>query len=86
MSGGEGFNRNNFLYKLKSSKEDYSWWDCKRINCQAKLTMKSNDVTIEKGIHGHTNDIHEIKALQIFKEIKRRTVEELSTPIPTIYR
>ena len=48
--------------------------------------MKSKDVIIEKGVHGHTNYIHEIKALQIFKEIKRRGVEETSTPIPTIYR
>ena len=86
VSGGKGLNRNNFLYKLKSSKEEYSWWTCKGINCQAKLTMKSKDVIIEKGVHGHTNYIHEIKALQIFKEIKRRGVEETSTPIPTIYR
>ena len=86
VSGGKGFHRNNFLYKLKSTKADYSWWECKSVHCEAKLTMKSNDVIIEKGLHGHPNDAHEIKALEIFKEIKRRTIEEPSTPIPTIYR
>lgn len=86
-TGGKAVAHQNYLFKLKSSKQNYSWWACKLNTCNSKLTIKdSNLVIAEKGTHAHADNQHEIKALQCLQQIKKRTLEDVMTPIPTIYR
>lgn len=90
-TGGRVLMDKNFLFKFKTSiisdsGNRYSWWVCKTTSCNAKITVKNGSVIYNSSIHNHVDDRYEIEALRCFQRIRKRTLEDMMTPIPTIYK
>lgn len=88
--GGRSLIFDNFRFNLSYKRGDKTYWKCSnsRSRCKARIILK-NDDSIEKAVvdnHNHEPEKRKIEAL-IFKEVvKERAKNEVSTPVPRIYK
>lgn len=84
--GGNNLAFNGYLFRVKSTRGDRTYWKCTVSACPATLNTKDNAITgLGQRQHTHPADQAKIAAKDIMNLIKTRCATDVR-PIPAIYQ
>ncbi|XP_060078201.1 uncharacterized protein LOC132557697 [Ylistrum balloti] len=83
--GGNNLSYNGYLYRIRSSRGERTYWRCTITNCLATINTRNNIIVgVGRQPHNHPGDHASIVAKEIMNCITDRCQKEIR-PIPTIY-